>query len=226
MSRIARVVIPGVPHHVMRQSNRGEKAFRRKADWQRYLELLAQYAPMHGLAIQAYCLMADHVHLVAVPKTAASLAGALKPVNLRYSQELNRRLGVSGLLWQGRFSSCPLDDEHLWAAIRFVERNPVRAGLVQRARDYEWSSAAAHCGLREDPLLAELKPPAWLTSWARWLRGREDEEMVRRLRLRTRTGRPAGSESFVKRLERRTGRRLHVLPIGRPPKKRRRAGSG
>ena len=103
MPRLARVVIPGCPHHVTQRGNRREDVFACDADRRRYLALLREYGLAHGMAVYAYCLMTNHVHLVAVPETVRSLCGALKPVHLRYAQEFNRRMGVSGVLWQGRF---------------------------------------------------------------------------------------------------------------------------
>jgi putative transposase len=219
MARIARVVIPGLPHHVVQRGNRGQKVFLAKADYERYLDMLVQFAPDRGLKVLGYCLMPDHLHLVVVPRTEEALAGVLKRVNLRHSQQVNRRLGVTGLLWQGRFLSCAVEGDFLWAVLRYVERNPVRAGLVRRAETYEWSSAAAHCGRRCDGLLAELPPrPRGLKDWSAWLRQKEDEALIERLRMLTRTGRPLGNEDFILRLERRMGQRLRPLPVGRPPK--------
>jgi putative transposase len=163
--------------------------------------------------------MDNHVHLIAVPQDTAALAATLKPVHLRYAWEFNRRPGVGGVLWQGRFFSCPLDETHFWAAVGYVERNPVRAGLVRRAQDWPWSSAAAHCGRRPDVLLSELPPrPPWLTGWSAWLSHRPDEATVPRLRPCTRTGRPAGASEFVDHLERLPGRRLRPQKGGRPRK--------
>jgi putative transposase len=221
MPRMARVVIAGEPHHVTQRGNRREKVFHQRGDYQRYLWLLGDYAGKHGLAVQAYCLMPNHVHLIAVPREADSLALALKPVHLRYAQEINKRLGVSGVLWQGRFYSCPMDDHHFWAAVRYVERNPVRAGLVDRAEDYPWSSAAVHCGLRTSHLLTDLPHrPEWLTDWSTWLRDEDDPETLKKLRWSTRTGRPAGGRAFIDRLERLVGRILRPQKGGRPRTRR------
>ena len=178
------------------------------------------YAPTarHGGSPLRSDLMTNHVHLVVVPETVVSLCGALKPVHLRYAQEFNRRMGVGGVLWQGRFYSTPLDDRHFWAAVRYVERNPVRAGLVKRAWEYPWSSAAHHCGLRGDDLVSgDLEQSDHVDHWKAFLRT-EDEEEVRVLRARTRTGRPCGDEGFVSRLERLVGRRLLPAKGGRPRK--------
>ena len=107
--------------------------------------------------------------------------------------------------------------------MRYVERSPVRAGMVKRAEDYAWSSAAAHCGLRGDSLLTDAPRPDWLADWSAWLADEADEAMVRTLRQCTHTGRPAGGAKFLTRLERRLDRRLRALPVGRPPKRARRA---
>lgn len=221
---MARVVIPGCPHHLTQRGNRGEDVFFTEADRLRYLKLLADYAAKHGVAVQAYCLMTNHVHLVAVPHEEGSLAAALKPVHMRYAQHVNWTRHISGRLWQGRFFSCPLDEQHLWAAVRYVERNPVRGGMVTSAEEYRWSSAAAHCGLCEDPVLSD---PCELTGrltpeqWRPWLRRPWEEgeqQMVARLRQCTRTGRPAGGQSFIDRLQSLVGRALRPQKGGRPRK--------
>ena len=168
------------------------------------------------------------MHLVVVPRAEASLAGALKPLHMRYAQHVNRtqRLGGSAFGgWQGRFFSCPLDEAHLRAAVRYVERNPVRAGVVERAEAYRWSSAAAHCGLRADGVLSD---PCGLTSgltpeqWRLWLREpwEAEDEIVARLRQCTRTGRPAGGARFLARLEALVARVLRPRKVGRPRKQK------
>ena len=219
---MARVVVPGLPHQLTQRGNRREDVFFTDADRQRYLQLLIEYSDKHGLVTLAYCLMTNHVHFVSVPARADSLARVFKPVDLRYAQHINWTQGISGRLWQGRFFSCPLDDEHLWAAIRYVERNPVRARLVRKAEDYPWSSAQAHCGMRDDPVLGPLpeRRPPESSNWTAWLAARDDEKMLSRLRLCTRTGRPAGSKQFLARLESKLGRRLQPKQVGRPRKVR------
>ena len=219
MPRMARIVVPDCPHHVTQRGNRREEVFFTDADRVRYLELLKAYADKHGLAVQAYCLMSNHLHLVVRPRTEASLAGALRPVFLRYAQHVNRTQGLSGRLWQGRFFSCPLDEVHFWEAVRYVERNPVRARMVRKAERYAWSSAAAHCGLREDLLLADAAELAGqVGDWSAWLREGQDDGMVGAIRGGTRTGRPVGSDGFIGRLERMLGRVLRPRKGGRPRK--------
>lgn len=220
MPRMARVVVPGVPHHLTQRGNRRENVFFCDDNRQRYLHLLLEYATKYELLTLAYCLMTNHVHLVAIPLRAQSLALVFMPLDLRYAQYINWNLGISGRLWQGRFFSCPLDVPHFWASIRYVERNPVRARIVSRAEHYPWSSAAAHCGLRSDPLLSPLPSPqpAETSDWSAWLAESEDEKTLATLRRNTRTGRPAGGEKFVADLESRLGRILRAHPIGRPRK--------
>jgi putative transposase len=217
MPRMARVVVPGVPHHITQRGNRRENVFFVRSDYRRYLRLLADYSAERGLEILAYCLMPNHVHLVAVPAEPGSLAAVLKPVHLRYAQHVNLSQDSSGRVWQGRYYSCPLDAEHTAAAIRYVECNPVRAGVELRAANYDWSSAAAHAGLRRDRLLAS-GIDKWVSvgDWSDWLAEAEPEGLVARLRLHTRTGRPLGVDAFVRGLETQSGRRLHALPRGRP----------
>jgi hypothetical protein len=128
--------------------------------------------------------MKNHVHIICIPSLARTLALVFKPVHTRYVQHINWQQGICGRLWQGRFFSCPLDEYHLWAAIRHVERNPMRAGIVHRAEDYPWSSAVAHCGLRDDPLLFSLPEqcPAATVNWSAWLADADDERMLAKLR--------------------------------------------
>jgi putative transposase len=214
---MARVVVPGVPHHITQRGNRRENIFLVRSDYRRYLRLLEEYAPERRLDILAYCLMPNHVHLVAVPAAEDTLASILKPVHLRYAQHVNRSQGLSGRVWQGRYYSCPMDPSHTAAAIRYVECNPVRAGVEARAVNYEWSSAAAHAGLRRDKLLVpDIDQWVSCEDWATWLTEAVPEALLGRLRLFTRTGRPLGDDGFVRTLEEQSDRRLHALPRGRP----------
>jgi len=227
MSRVARIVVPGWPHHITQRGNRRADVFITEDDRRTYLRWTAQYAQRHGLSIWAYCLMTNHVHLIVVPAVETSLARTLRDAHTVYAMYFNSRTGQSGHLWQGRFYSTPLDDAHLWAAVRYVERNPVRAGITDRAEDYPWSSAAAHCGLRADPLLApDFPPPGVIEDWPVWLRHEEDSETLDRIRSHTRTGRPCGSEDFIDKLERALGRTLRPAKPGPKPKPRSAPGQG
>lgn len=153
MPRLARSVCAELPHHITQRGNRREDVFFTDQDRQAYLDWLKDYAEKSKVDILAYCLMTNHLHLVAVPSTEQGLQQLLKPLHMRYAQRINRARGWKGHLWQGRYYSSALDEDYLWAAIRYVERNPVRARIVRKAENYPWSSARGHCGTREDSLL-------------------------------------------------------------------------
>lgn len=183
-----------------------------------YLSLLREKASEHGLRVLAYCLMSNHIHLVATPERPDSLAQALGRTHCRYAQCLNALEGRTGHFWQNRFFSCPLDEPHLWVAINYVERNPVRGGLVRRAAQWPWSSAQAHL-TGEDP--SRLLDMAWWRAqgprdWQEALAEPPNPERALELWQCTHTGRPFGSDQFLADLERQTGRRLRPLPGGRP----------
>jgi len=219
MARIARAVVPGIAHHVTQRGNRREDVFFSDGDRTYFLELLWHYSVQCGLEIVGYCLMTNHLHLVVVPEYENSLARVLKPLNLRYARYVNMRQGWCGRLWQERFYSCPMDVEHTLIAMRYVEQNPVRARLVERAEDYGWSSAAGHTGRRVDPLLSDRRGLlSRIENWSEWLRTAEPEGTLDQFRLHTRTGRPVGGSAFVETVESRLGRFLRPKPRGRPRK--------
>jgi putative transposase len=218
MPRIARVVLPGYPHHVTQRGVRGMDIFRSDSDRRAYLEILAEAGSKHGLGFWAWCLMSNHVHLLAVPERPGSLAGAIREAHWRYTRLVNFREGVRGHLFQERFHSCPVQkDRRLVAAARYVELNPVRAGLVRRAEDWLWSSAAFNAGRRrEDPLLAVSVVAGAFGSWRRVLRDGEEEAERRRTELHISKGWPLGEERWVRRLEQESGQRLRAGQPGWP----------
>ena len=224
MPRVARVVFPGVPHHVTQRGNRREQVFFVNSDHFAYLNCMRQYAERYELDILAYCLMPNHVHMVVVPSTENALHKAMKPLHMRYAQHFNRVRGLNGRVWQGRYFSAPLDEAYLWNAIRYVELNPVRARLTYRAENYPWSSAAGHCGLRVDSLLTSK--PHWrrqvegIADWSGWLAMGDETESLTVLRRNTGKGLPCGSPGFIEALERATGRLILQRPQGRPRKAR------
>jgi len=162
--------------------------------------------------------MPNHVHLIAVPETESALRGALGEAHRRYTRRINFRNGWRGHLWQGRFASFVMDETYLLACARYVERNPVRAGLCRRPGEYRWSSAAAHLAVRDDTLVRVAPLLALEPRWAKRLATEPDAETVRQLHRHEATGRPAGSESFQRRLERRLGRLLRPRKAGRKRK--------
>jgi len=220
MSRLARVVLPGLPYHVTHRGNRKLDVFFRRRDRLTYKRWLGQYARRYGLDIWSYCLMSNHVHLLVVAHKDDSLAMAIGRTHGRFAQWQNRRHGWSGHLWANRFYSTPLDEEHLWAAARYVELNPVRAGMVRRAEAYDWSSARCHARNHHDELLAPSRPfPGRIENWSDWLATESRAEPIEALRRNTSTGRPTGSDHFVTLLETRLSRTLRAQKRGRKPRK-------
>lgn len=155
MSRLPRVVVPGYPHHIVQTGNRRQTVFFDDQDQETYLELFSTHATKAGIEICAYCLMDNHVHFVAVPKEKTSLAGGIGVAHKKNTRMIHFRKEWRGYLWQGRFFSVPLSEQYLYAAVRYVERNPIRAEPVQKAEDYRWSSAGAHVRKTKDPLLSD-----------------------------------------------------------------------
>jgi len=142
--RRARVTIPGLPHHITQRGNRRTNIFLEAEDRHLNLELLREYSQRHRLRLWAYNLMTNHTHLIAVPETESAMSRTMRDTHGAYASMFNRKYRSTGHLWQARFYSSVLDDEHLGHAIRYVEHNPVRAGMAHRAEDYPWSSAGPH----------------------------------------------------------------------------------
>lgn len=248
MARLARVVVPRVPHHVTQRGNRRQRTFFGDEDYRHYLALLKTWSARAGTRIWAYCLMPNHVHVVAIPEAEDGLARTIGEVHRRYTRHVNLREGWRGHLWQARFASFPMDDAHLVRCIRYVELNPVRAGLCASPFDWRWSSAREHrdrnpgrggaegasgggrsaeADVREGASGGpdgEIRDPSplssVLTDWTAFL-GAEDgaaaphgdgawafADDARRIRGHERTGRPLGSEAFVRDLEARLDRPL------------------
>jgi len=221
MARFARVVLPDVAHHVTQRGNARQVILSSDRDRLTYLELLRHYSDLHGLVLLGYCLMSNHVHLIVVPRAGEALAQALKHTHGRYASYWNARNSSSGHVWQGRFYSCPLDETHLWRALRYVELNPVRAGMVPEAAQWPWSSAAAHCGSGAPQAVLEMAHwrKRWMAAeWSEYLAARESASELATLRQYTHTGRPLGSEEFVADLEHSTLRALVPRKAGRPKK--------
>ena len=223
MSRLARAIAVGCAHHVTQCGNNRQDVFFADQDRQVYLQLLQEQADKYGLEVLAYCLMSKHIHLVAIPHQEDSLAKAVGRTNFHYSQYINRFHRRSGHLWQGRFCSCALDGRHVWPAIKYVELNPVRAKLCRKPWRYVWSSAAAHTDEKAESPLLNL--PRWYKrvsaeAWRKELAEGLTEAEAARIRLRTHTGRPLGSDNFLSKLETLLGRRVRPLPVGRPKKTR------
>ncbi|MFZ5836118.1 MAG: transposase [Pseudomonadota bacterium] len=216
MARLSRLVVPGVPHHITQRGNRGLPVFFSEADYQTYKALLAEWCAKAGTEVWAYCLMPDHVHLILTPSHEDGLRAALGETHRRYTSQVNAREGWHGHLWQGRFSSFPMDEAHVMACAHYIEVNPVRAKLVKRPGDWAWSSAAAHLSGRDDALvkLAPLLDRA--ADWESFLAGAPDEAVNARIRSHQRTGHPLGSAAFLDQISARLGRNVRPAARGRP----------
>ncbi len=219
MARLARVVIPGMPHHVIQRGNRRQQTFFRDGDYAAYLELMAEWCREEGVEIWGYCLMPNHVHLIAVPASKAALRRAVGEAHRRYTRRINFREKWRGYLWQGRFASFVMDEPHLLAVARYVELNPVRARLVENAAEWRWSSARAHLQGRDDSLVKVSPLLAMVGDWQGLLDSAVPEEQMKELQGHARTGRPLGDETFVEQLEQLLGRTLKPQKGGRPRKK-------
>jgi putative transposase len=213
--RIARVVIPDCPHHLIQRGNRRLKVFFSDEDKDFYLTLLKRQIDKHGISIWAFCLMENHVHLIAVPKTKESFAKGIGAAHMKYTHVINTREDWKGYLWQGRFITYPLDESYLYSAVRYVERNPVRARVVKRAEDYHWSSAATHIRSGRHPLLSPCPLEKSIKNWSAYLGQEDDKEEIKEFIRHEHTGRPLGSSNFVKALEELTGRVLAPKKQGR-----------
>lgn len=216
MPRQARIVIPNTAHHTTQRGNYRQIIFDNANNYKKYCEWINEYAQENSVDVLAYCLMNNHVHFIVVPKEENSLAKLFNNTHMRYSQYLNKQRGLKGHLWQGRFYSCVLDDVHTYRAIRYVENNPVRAKIVKRAWDHEWSSASDHAGEREKPLI-KLKDIRDRKGWKEYLQ-EDDPEMTKDMRIKTNRGLVVGTDKFVKKLENLLNRSLQCLNQGRPRK--------
>jgi putative transposase len=219
MARLARIVAPGYPHHVTQRGNRRQQTFFRDEDYAEYSRLLAASCARCETRVWAYCLMPNHVHLILVPSRPDGLRCAVAEAHRRYTRRVNLREGWQGHLWQERFHSFMMDEPHLLAAARYLENNPVRAGLCSSAEEWQWSSARAHLAGRDDALVQVAPLLELVSDWGSYLREPVPGDLCERLHAHLRTGRPLGSEGFLKDLERRLGRPLRPRKPGPKPKR-------
>jgi putative transposase len=218
MPRIARIVAPGYPHHVVQRGNRRQKTFFCEQDYRAYLELLIQWCAKCSVEIWAYCLMPNHVHFAAVPRTSQGLRQAFAETHRRYTRMINFREGWRGHLWQGRFWSSPMNERYLLATARYIELNPVVDGLASSPEEYRWSSAAAHLSGSDDGVVRSAPLLEIVPQWREFLAAPASQDETERILSSERTGRPLGDEGFISELERISGRVLKKKPAGRKPK--------
>ncbi|MBU2034924.1 MAG: transposase [Candidatus Omnitrophica bacterium] len=217
MPRQARIVIPNTAHHVTQRGNYQQDIFERQEEYIKYCNWIDEYAQQKSLEILAYCLMRNHVHFIVIPKEVQDLSEVFKVVHMRYSHYKNRQRSAKGHLWQGRFYSCILDDAHVYRAIRYVEKNPVRAKAVKNAWEYKWSSAQEHTGERNKALitLSRYKGIKAGEQWKEYLQ-EDDPELTEEMRVKTERGLVVGGDNFIKNLEGVLNRSLACVKQGRP----------
>ena len=217
MARLARIVAPGIPHHITQRGNRRLQTFFNDDDYAAYKALLAEGCRAAGVACWAYCLMPNHVHLILTPGDEDGLRAALGEAHRRYTRRVNFREGWRGYLWLGRFASFPMDERYLLAAARYVELNPVRAKLARTARAWKWSSARAHLAARDDGLVTVAPLLERAGDWKAFLAAGLDGAEHEAIRAGERTGRALGGKSFVAQLEKPLSRVLKKQKPGRKP---------
>ena len=219
MARLPRIVLPGIPHHVTQRGNRREQTFFEDGDYELYLDLLSEAAARAQVVIWSYCLMPNHVHIVAVPSDEDGLRRTFRYVHRHYTGYINARLRVTGHLWQGRFSSVAMDEAHLVSALRYVALNPVRARLVSRAEDWGWSSARAHIAGESTSYVDVTPAIERVGNFAAFLGEDVDEATsYAALRKAESVGRPVGSKEWLTDMEARTGLTLAAGKRGPKPK--------
>jgi putative transposase len=201
MARIARVTAAGIPHHITQRGNRRMPTFFRGEDYQAYIGLMREWCLKCHVVIWAYCLMPNHVHLIAVPESEDGLRRGIGEAHRRYSRMINFRENWRGHLWQGRFSSFPMDETYLLATARYIEMNPVRARLTQEPQSWRWSSARAHLAGQDDELVKVSPLLEMAGDWTLFLSSVGEEEKISDIRRHERIGRPLGKNGFVEKLE-------------------------
>ena len=218
MARLARIVVPGCPHHVTQRGNRREAIFFEAGDQEVYRDLLAEHCAKSSVEVWAYCLMPNHVHLILTPSDTEGLARALGDTHRRYTTFVNARARWSGHLFQSRYGSVAMDEAHLIAAVRYVSLNPVRARLVAQASDWPWSSVRAHLARADDELVSVTPILSRVPDFAALVSTAGDERLYIGIRSAERTGRPLGNSDFISGLERILGRPIAKRAAGRKRK--------
>lgn len=227
MARLPRLVIPHQPHHIIQRGNDQQLIFRDNADFQTFLDWLREAAKQYQVLIHAYVLMSNHLHLLATPNDETGLAKMMQWVGRHYVPYFNFKYKRSGTLWQGRFKTSVIDSErYFMVCSRYIELNPVRAGIVHNPVEYHWSSYQHHIGLRADPLITDHalfwalgntpfeREAAYKALAEQGLSSMELEQMRNSFK-----GWVIGSDQFKAQLEKQATRRVAPAPKGRPVKK-------
>lgn len=220
MPRQARIVIPGELFHLTQRGNYKQHIFEDNDDRAHYINLFEEYKNKYGLHLYAFCLMNNHIHCIVQPMKMDSMAQTICRCHQQYSIYFHKKREIQGHLWQERFYSCVLYGDHIRQAIRYVERNPVRAGIVEQPWNYVWSSARAHLGTQYKALtLADAsKYIGNALEWKTFLIQDDKEEEIKRIRESTLKGTAVGDEQDIRALTDQIDRDLTPRPVGRPKK--------
>ncbi len=218
MARIARIVIPGTPHLVTQRGNRREQVFFEEADYQLYTDFILEAAAKAGCEIWGYCWMPNHTHTILVPSDEDGLRKTFADAHRRYTAHINNRLKVTGHLWQGRFGSVALDEANLHQALCYVSLNPVRAKLVKQPEKWKWSSTKCHLENKDDRAFKAMPALKRVGNFKAFLNEKIAKDAYGLLRSGETTGRPAGDIDWLKKLEKKTGRKIIPSKHGPKPK--------
>lgn len=216
MARLARIVVAGRAHHVTQRGNRPEPVFFEEGDQSIYLDLLREQTEKHDVKVWAYCLMPNHVHLILVPGHVEGMSLVIGKTHRHYTNFVNVRGRWTGHLFQSRFASVLLDDDHFVCAIRYVSLNPVHARLVSTAEQWPWSSVRAHLAAKDDALI-RVRPVLDRIPHLRLLLGTAMEDDFTDLRRAEATGRPLANAEYITQLEQLLGRAIARRAPGRKP---------
>lgn len=227
MARLPRLVIPNQPHHIIQRGNDRQPIFRDTADYVAFLDWLREASRQFKVAIHAYVLMSNHLHLLASPSDQEGLSRMMQWIGRHYVPYFNQKYARTGTLWQGRFKATVIDSErYLMMCCRYIELNPVRAGMVTGPGDYPWSSYAHHIGIKSDPIVTDHAlywslgntPFQREAAYKGLVEQGDNEEDVQALGEATHKGWALGSEQFKLTLEKLTPRRVRQVKRGRPPR--------
>ena len=225
MARLPRLDLPDVPQHIVQRGNDRQRCFAGAGDYQNYRQELREAAHRHGCALHAYVLMTNHVHLLITPEAAGGASRMMQAIGRRYVGAFNARYGRTGTLWEGRFKSALVDsDTYLLTCYRYIELNPVRAGMVADAGDYPWSSHRRNALGAHDPgitphpryLALGQDTATRLRAYQAMFREAPNAETQDALRAHTRQNKAFGNDRFRQQIETLVGRSMAVRSRGRP----------
>ena len=227
MPRTARIVVPNTPHHIVQRGHNKQPVFHEDNDYCAYLSILRKWAREYEVKVYGYCLMTNHVHILLDPgSNVNSLASVMKRVAGKFARRFNGRHSRTGTLWEGRFKSSPIQtDAYLLACCRYIDLNPVRAGMVEHPSAYPWSSFRQKTSDSDDTWI-DLDPcyialgrtmDRRMQSYARFVtEGIPDDGETEFIRQALNSGKLTGNDQFIDAVEMMVGERIELVPPGRP----------